>query len=478
MTDVHDNANGLPMSDGSPTGPALPDTDLIASELTRTLPAQRFFADKAGGIDALDILVHVPVVRGVPDCPDVDLLFVRVHSGSAAPAYLLPIAWDTTLPAAHEDALLVAGEGVLGYDALVDAGAITALGRVLVTEGALGPMTLKRVAGTDLAVPAKGRAMGVEQSNTSVIFDDSVMAKFFRRLHPGTNADVELLAALSSAGCTSVPRLFGWAELEVDGEAYTTAMLQEFVPNSADGWSMALTSVRDIIREADLQPEDLGTDFGVESGALGAAVAEVHGSLAAAVPVRDRFTGAELVAPMRARLSHVAGLVPQVAELADAAEAVFARAAAAVGDDGVPVQRIHGDLHLGQVLRTPRHWLLIDFEGEPSRPWDERRLPDHPLRDVAGMVRSFDYAAHYPLLTSHDDSRQQRYRVAEWAQRNVDAFLDGYAGTSGRDPREDAALLDAFVLDKAIYECLYEAQNRPGWLELPLTAVARLLDTE
>ncbi|MGV3115235.1 maltokinase N-terminal cap-like domain-containing protein [Corynebacterium freneyi] len=490
---MNDNVNATPINGGTAGGPgaspgasagassgaaSLPDVDLIASELTRTLPAQRFFADKAAGIDRLEVLVQAPVVRGVSDAPDVDVLFVRVHSGDASPAYLLPIAWGDALPAAGEDALLVAGEGVIGYDALADPAAVTALGRVLAADGALGPMELKRVAGAELAVPEKGRPMGVEQSNTSVIFDDEVMVKFFRRLHPGTNADVELLAALSAADCSSVPHLFGWVELVVDGEAYTTAMLQEFVPNSADGWSMALTSVRDIIREGDLQPEDLGTDFGVESAALGAAVAEVHDTLAATLPVRRRVSGEELVAPMRERLRHVAGIVPQVNALYDAAEAVFAKAAASVGSDGVPVQRIHGDLHLGQVLRTPRHWLLIDFEGEPSRPWDERRLPDHPMRDVAGMVRSFDYAAHYPLLTGREDSRQQRYRVGEWAQRNVGAFLDGYASTSGRDPRDDAAVLDAFILDKAIYECLYEAQNRPGWLELPLAAVSRLLDTE
>lgn len=472
--DLGGGASAGPIGEGF----TLPDADLIASELVRTLPLHRFFADKAAGIDGLDVLVHAPAVRGDTESPDVDLLFVRVHSGGASPAYLLPIAWGDALPAAHEDALLVAGEGVLGYDALVDPAAVTALGRTLAAEGALGPMMLKKVPGAELPVPEKGRPMGVEQSNTSVIFDDEVMMKVFRRLHPGVNADVELLAALSAADCASVPRLYGWAELEVDGEKYTTAMLQEFVPNSADGWSMALTSVRDIIREADLQPEDLGTAFGFEAAALGAAVAEVHENLAAAVPVRGRVSGEELVAPMRVRLAHVAGLVPQVNELYDAAEAVFEKAAESVDDDGVPVQRIHGDLHLGQVLRTPRHWLLIDFEGEPSRPWDERRLPDHPLRDVAGMVRSFDYAAHFPLLTGREDSRQQRFRVAEWADHNVDAFLEGYASTSGRDPRDEAALLDAFILDKAIYECLYEAQNRPGWLELPLAAVARLLDTE
>ncbi|MFC3849963.1 phosphotransferase [Corynebacterium hansenii] len=481
---MNDNGNANPTQGargGASAGPdasgiELPDVDLIASELVRTLPAQRFFADKATGIDRLEILVREPAVRGDAESPDVDILFVRVHCGDAAPAYLLPIAWGDSLPEGHEDALLVAGEGVLGYDALVDPAAVTALGTTLAAEGALGPMTLHRVPGAELAAPEKGRPMGVEQSNTSVIYDDVVMVKFFRRLHPGTNADVELLAALSAAECWSVPHLYGWTELEVGGEAYTTSMLQEFVPNSADGWSMALTSVRDIIREGDLQPEDLGTDFGVESAALGAAVAEVHDNLAATVPVRRRVSGEELVAPMRARLEHVAGLVPQVKELYDPAEEIFAKAAASVDADGVPVQRIHGDLHLGQVLRTPRHWLLIDFEGEPSRPWDERRLPDHPLRDVAGMVRSFDYAAHYPLLTGREDSRQQRYRVHEWAERNVGAFLDGYASTSGRDPRDEAALLDAFILDKAIYECLYEAQNRPGWLELPLAAVARLLE--
>jgi predicted trehalose synthase len=134
-------------------------------------------------------------------------------------------------------------------------------------------------------------------------------------------------------------------------------------------------------------------------------------------------------------------------------------------------QRIHGDYHLGQVLRVPdRGWVLLDFEGEPLRPLAERSLPDQPLRDVAGMLRSFDYAAG-----SWEQSHPGR-SAREWAARAQRAFLDGYATESGRDPRGDSALLTAFQLDKALYEVVYEARNRPTWLTIPTAAVARLLD--
>ncbi|MBV7295758.1 phosphotransferase [Corynebacterium sp. TAE3-ERU12] len=453
-----------------------PDTAVIASELARTLPGHRYFADKASTLNKVEVVIQEPLLPATETHPAVDLLFVRAHVDGGTPAYQLPIAWTDRVPSCGEQAVLVDAEGLVGYDALADADVVTALGAALIKDGALGSMRMHHVpGGADIAVPESGRPMGAEQSNTSVVYDEKLMCKFFRRLHPGTNADVELLAALSAAGCTSVPRLHGWTELDIDGDVYTTAMVQEFVPNSAEGWAMALTSVRDIIREGDLQPADLGTDFASESRALGGAVASVHETLASSVPVSEKLSGEELVAPMLARLDHVAGVVPQVAEQADRVRAVYRDAAAAVGPDGVPAQRVHGDLHLGQVLRTPREWLLIDFEGEPSRPWDERRLPDHPLRDVAGMVRSFDYAAHYPLLTARENSRQHQYRVTEWAERNIDAFLDGYAQQYGADPRKNEALLTAFILDKAIYECLYEAQNRPEWLQLPLAAVQRLL---
>ena len=163
--------------------------------------------------------------------------------------------------------------------------------------------------------------------------------------------------------------------------------------------------------------------------------------------------------------------MPQLEPLADGLRATYDAFATAASE--VSLQRIHGDLHLGQALRTSQRWVVIDFEGEPMADLATRRHPDSPLRDIAGMLRSFEYAGHYRITETGADA-QLAYRAAEWTQRNRDAFCDGYAAAAGHDPRAQAAVLRAFEADKAVYEAVYEARNRPAWLAIPLSSLTRL----
>jgi maltokinase len=320
--------------------------------------------------------------------------------------------------------------------------------------------------------------VGAEQSNTSVIFGDTVIIKVFRKISPGMNPDIEVHAALAAAGSTHIAAPLGWLEgtwTDATGERVTAslAMAQTFLKDATEGWELALTSVRDLYAEADLHADEVGGDFAGEAQRLGAATAEVHTALAAALPT-GRLEGKDLddlADGMRARLERAAAEVAELTPYVDALRIAFDDLTAL--DSPVEVQRVHGDYHLGQVMRTLDGWKLLDCEGEPARPLAERRGLESPVKDVAGMLRSFDYAARH-LLADHPHDPQREYRANEWAERNREAFCAGYTQAGAADPRRQPVLLRAFETDKVVYEVLYEARNRPAWLPIPMTAVRRL----
>jgi predicted trehalose synthase len=318
------------------------------------------------------------------------------------------------------------------------------------------------------------RVLGGEQSNTSIIFQTEtpdgtestpIICKLFRALHHGDNPDVILTEALGAAGSAVAPRSIGhvtglWTDSGMPEGIATghLAFAQEFLPGVEDAWRVALRAV------------EVAEDFTERARALGVTTAEMHETLRSALPSRATIPSdiATTVASMRYRFELAATEVPALAGYRPALEGVYQEAAASPWP---ALQRIHGDFHLGQVLSVPgRGWVVLDFEGEPMRPMSERSLPDIPLRDVAGMLRSFDYVAGSFELAHPGES------AAAWASACRRAFLDGYIERSGRDLREHRAVLDAFEIDKALYEAVYEARNRPGWLAIPTLAIARLIE--
>ena len=216
-----------------------------------------------------------------------------------------------------------------------------------------------------------------------------------------------------------------------------------------------------------LHAAEAGTDFSGPARDLGEATAEVHATLAEVLGTAPTTAdqAEAMVAEMRERFEAAVSEAPVLEEVRGPVDTVLRAACAARWPDR---QRIHGDYHLGQVLHSPeRGWVLLDFEGEPLRPLSERSLPDQWVRDVAGMLRSFDYVGD---TREHADGASAR----AWVNAAQQAFLDGYTARAGHDPRSLGPLLAAFELDKAMYEVVYEARNRPGWLAIPLGAVRRL----
>ena len=394
--------------------------------------------------------------------------------------YQVPISFHTEPDESLGHALIGAvGAGVFAYDGMQDKSATGVWLRGIAGDATAEPVRFHLTAAPDqIPVGASSLVMSAEQSNTSAVFGDQAILKLFRRVDPGLNPDVEIHEALAAVGGQNVATLLGHVTATVTGpdgtkDEISLAMLQEFLSTATDGWDLAKTSVRDLMAEADLHADEAGGDFAGESFRLGAAIAQVHLQLAEAFGTSE-LSAADLAARsalLEARLDEAIRIVPELESRAAGVRACYAEFAVA---GAIPVQRIHGDLHLGQTLRTSNRWVVLDFEGEPAKPLDERRLPDSTIRDVAGMMRSFDYASRHQIIDS-GSSPQQEYRAGEWSTRNRGAFCDGYASTGAPDPRDQAALLRAYEADKAVYETVYEARNRPTWLPVPLASLDRLI---
>lgn len=331
-------------------------------------------------------------------------------------------------------------------------------------------LNFRRLPGHRLDTAAPARLFTGEQSNSSIAFGQDSLLKVFRKITAGLNPDVEIHTELTRSGSPHIAALYGWLESRAEGHATQLAMLQQFLPSAADGWDLAQQSVRDTLASADGE-----ITFVSESARLGTALAEVHATLKATFDHEtfDSARMAELSRQMHSRLAAATALAPVIGDYAQRLSATYDTLATLTD---VAIQRIHGDLHLGQTLRTEAGWKIVDFEGEPAKTLAERQTPDSPWRDVAGMLRSFDYAARAVerSLTPGDPSlsANAHTRATSWALHNQQTFLSAYAGrplTASED-----ALLAAYVADKAVYETVYEARNRPTWVSIPLEALAKI----
>ncbi len=354
--------------------------------------------------------------------------------------------------------------GWIYYDALVDPD--------------LALLVLEKVAPDESAAVA--RPLVVEQSNTSVVYDERLILKLFRRVHPEPNPDVEVTKLLGERGFPHVvPQL---AELSYEGA--DLAVVRQYLLGSTDAWELAHTSLRDLLNTR-VPPEEAGGDFGPEALTLGDVTARLHLAMAEVFGT-EPGSPKDWLGGFRAQLERL----PEVAaatgtplvDVVDAGAVDAALAALADVTDPGLATRIHGDLHLAQVLLADAGWFVLDFEGEPARPVAERVLASSPLRDVAGMVRSFHYAARTGLAERGRDVDAELVDLADrWESRAADEFWRGYQSVDGIDlllPASAAdreSLLRAFELDKAIYEIIYELSHRPDWVEIPASAVRRTL---
>jgi trehalose synthase-fused probable maltokinase len=330
----------------------------------------------------------------------------------------------------------------------------------------------------DLSESPSVRPMATEQSNSTVVLDEAIALKSFRRLEPGKNPEQEMLRFLSAREFPNIATLAGWYELRGDTLSSTLGIAQEYIDDGRDGWELALDELGADPDRFLGRLEELGGVVGHMHALLGSDPTDPDFAPEVSTPEGMSLLTATIDEDIERIFLRLPEDEPAVAPIAGRGEEIRDRLQMmSHAGAGGRLIRHHGDLHLGQTLRTPDRWVLLDFEGEPARPLTERRRKRSPLRDVAGMLRSFAYVASASALLRSNPVPE------DWEPRARDAFMEGYMArveTNLLPPGAAAieSLLGIYELEKAVYELRYELDNRPDWLAIPVAGIERILGEE
>ncbi len=439
---------------------------------------QRWYASKSRAVTGIEIVEGVLL----SDDPSLFLALVQTRFATGThELYQLPLGLVRGGERSSERAIARTSDWS-AYDAVAAPDHLLELVRLMDAgaeiDAAEGRFTFHRTdAMSRISESARVRLMGVEQSNSSVVIDDQIVLKVFRKLEPGINPELELLRLLTGRGFPNIAPLHGWYDYDGQALAATLGVVQEFYPDAVGGWELALDRVGP------------ATEWFLDQlGDLGSVTARMHNVLASdnsdpafAPEEPSQEALALLTATVDEDIERIFLRLPDDEQLApiagrgqDVRERLAARAQVGVGGR---VIRTHGDYHLGQTLHTPGGWVIIDFEGEPARPLPERRAKRSPLRDVASMLRSFAY------VSSAIEHRHGGTPPAEFEAQARIRFLQRYFAEVDATllPPGEAAianLLSIYELEKAIYELSYELDNRPDWVAIPVAGIRRLLEAE
>lgn len=506
-----------------------PSSDTLQTTiLPQYLPKRRWFAGKQGPIDQVRLSYGVRLATATTP---VLLSELQVHSDGAVQHYQLPFGLlpeeqiNSALPQQLALSRVRRGRQVgLITDAFVLEPFIRAVlsncqarTRLACGAGELRFDCTEQLASLALNEESEVRYLSAEQSNSSVVVGGSLVLKLIRRVNPGIHPELEMSAYLTAAGFANISPLLGWVSRVGDqGTPHLLMIAQGYLNNQGDAWDWTQNTleraVRDEMEPASVEPE-AHTDALVEltgfAALLGQRLGEMHLLLAA--PSDDAAFApqpstaedcARWSTQISAQLAHALDLLARHRDSLDRDSQALVDDLAQQRDglaqhidtlarqaQGGLLMRVHGDLHLGQVLVVQGDAYLIDFEGEPARPLEERRAKHSPYKDVSGVLRSFDYAAAMILRSASavdlsDAARQARQRVArQYLHQSRHAFVEAYGLATAAMPHAweqaegERAALELFCLEKAAYEITYEAENRPGWLAVPLHGLHGLIST-